>query len=224
MKAINVVVLGASGAVGSAAIETLSNLEGVQKITALVRRPLEQPVSPKLNVQIVNVTEPQSYVPYLRGHDAAICIFGAGQPSKVSHEEFKAIDYDAVLAFAKACHTAGVQHFELLGSIMADPAARSFYLKSKGRLREAIAGLNFERFSCFQPSMILTPTNRYGPSQAALLAVWPVISALLVGPASLYRGIRVQELGAAMANNLFAEGRGVEVLHWRDFKSLLHQH
>jgi uncharacterized protein YbjT (DUF2867 family) len=125
-----------------------------------------------------------------------------------------------VLDFAKACRAADGQHFELLGSVAADAASRTFYLKTKGELRNAIAALNFARFSTFQPSMILTPTNRYGLNQAITLAVWPVISHLLVGPLQKYRGIRVEALGAAIARNTTTVGQGAEVLHYQQIISL----
>jgi uncharacterized protein YbjT (DUF2867 family) len=129
----------------------------------------------------------------------------------------------AVLDFAKACRAADVKHFELLGSVAADATSRSFYLKTKGELRDAIAALNFERFSTFQPSVILTPTNRYGLNQAITLAVWPVVSHILLGPLKKYRGIRVEVLGAAIARNILTSGQGDEILHYQQITKLNHQ-
>jgi len=61
----------------------------------------------------------------------------------------------------------------LLSSVGISPKSKSFFLRTKGELVEALKALNFERLSIFMPSMILTPTNRYGFSQALTLAVWP---------------------------------------------------
>jgi uncharacterized protein YbjT (DUF2867 family) len=221
MTKLQVIILGASGAVGSAAVATLQDMDEVSQITALVRRPLAVNSGSKLQQHIVDVMNPASYVQYLHGHEAAICTFGVGQPSKVSQADFKAVDFDAVLAFTKSCKEQGVQHFELLGSVAADPKSQSSYLKSKGDLREAIAGLGFARFSCFQPSLLLTQNNRYGFAQGLLLSAWPALSHLLLGGLQKYRGIRVEDLGAAMAHNLRGDGRGVEALHWPQFQSLI---
>jgi uncharacterized protein YbjT (DUF2867 family) len=198
----------------------LRGLAEVEEVTALVRRPLGVADQRKLREQVVDVTTHSSYAAFLQGHDAAICTLGVGQPSKVSREEFTRIDHDAVLAFARACKLAGVKHFSLLGSVAADAGASNFYLKSKGALRDAIAALGFEHFSVFQPSMLMTPQNRYGFSQAMLLAVWPVVSTLMIGPLAKYRGVRVEQLGAAMARNLLTAGKGVEILHWPEFQRL----
>ncbi len=72
-----------------------------------------------------------------------------------------------------------------------------------------------------QPSMILTPTNRYGLSQALTLALWPKLTVLLGGALRKYRGIAVGTLGAAMARNLLTtSGSRVEILHWPEFMAL----
>jgi uncharacterized protein YbjT (DUF2867 family) len=216
---MNIVMLGATGAVGSEALKSLLAMPQIARVTAITRRSLDL-AHPKLHVQVADVFSPSSYASVLNGHDGAICTFGVGQPSKVPPAEFLRVDKDAVMAFASACKMADVKHFELLGSVAADPASRSFYLKSKGDLREAIAALKFARFSCFQPSMLITPDNRYDWVQGIMLAVWPVLSPLLIGPLQKYRGIAVAELGRAMARNLLSPGSAVEILHWPAIKTL----
>ena len=220
MRNLRVVILGASGAVGSEVVSTLLAMPEVSQVTALVRKPFNVRLDAKLQQYVVDVINTESYKHLLFNHHAAICTFGVGEPSKVSREEFKAVDFDAVFAFARACEELDVAHFELLSAVAADPTSRSFYLKSKGALREAIVGLGFQRFSCFQPSMLLTQTNRYGLSQAMLLSAWPVLSRALVGGTRKYRGIQVEDLGAAMAQNLLTQGQGSEVLHWPEIMRL----
>ncbi|WP_373236840.1 hypothetical protein [Cohaesibacter celericrescens] len=68
--------------------------------------------------------------------------------------------------------------------------------------------------------MILTPNNRYGLSQGLTLALWPLLTPLLIGPLRKLRGIKVERLGRAIANNLVKTGRGVEVLEWDAFEAL----
>ncbi|MGP1682537.1 MAG: hypothetical protein ACTS8S_09455 [Giesbergeria sp.] len=57
--------------------------------------------------------------------------------------------------------------------------------------------------------MILTPTNRFGFSQALTLTFWPMLMPALVGSWRKYRGIRVETLGSAMAANLVTSGQGL---------------
>ncbi len=216
----SILILGASGAVGGAVLNTLSSHPQTRQLTLLVRRKLPGLKSPNTGQHIVDVFDPASYRHLLAGHHAAVCTFGVGESSKVSHEEFIRVDKTAVLAFASACKAAGVKHFELLSAVASNPQSPSFYLRIKGELNQALAAMNFDRLSLFQPSMILTPTNRYGVMQGITLAVWPKLQPALAGPLRKYRGIPVDQLGAAMANNLFTQGAGVEVLQWDEFVAL----
>ena len=100
------------------------------------------------------------------------------------------------------------------------PSSRFFHLRSKGELEEAARALAFERASVFRPSMILTPTYRYGMSQAVVLAVWPALSRLMVGRGRAYRGIRIAALGRAIAHNLRRAGPAFEALEWPEITEL----
>ena len=93
-------------------------------------------------------------------------------------------------------------------------------MRTKGELCDALVALRFERLSLFQPSMILTPTNRYGIVQGLMLALWPSLDPMLRGSWRKYRGVAVETLGAAMAANLLTGASGVEWLTWADFNAL----
>ena len=213
-SASSVVMLGATGAVGSHVAKTLATMPDVGSLTLLGRRPLEGLSGDQILQRGIDVLDTGSYQPFLQGHLAAICTLGVGQPSKITKDEFVKIDKRAVIAFASACKNAGVRHFALLGSVGANPRSRSFYLRTKGELEEELKSMGFERLSLFRPSMILTPTNRYGFTQALTLAIWPRLSPFLVGGLRRYRGIQVDRLGYAMAVNLRTRKTGVEILHW----------
>ena len=217
---VSVVMLGASGAVGGQVVFTLLNSPGLKRLTLLGRKPLPGIAGPTLELHKVDALSAASYQHLLAGHDCAVCTLGVGQPSLMSKAEFLRIDRDAVIDFAKACKAAGIRHFELMTAIGANARSPSFYLRTKGELQEVLIALKFERLSLFQPSMILTPANRYGLSQALTLALWPTLSHLMIGPTRKFRGIRVETLGAAMANNVATEGQGVETLHWDQFNAL----
>ena len=222
-QSLSVVMLGASGAVGGYTVSTLLKMPEVTQLTLLGRRETPAPVSVARAIfsqHVVNIESPDTYGEYISGHDAAVCTLGVGQPSKMSKAEFVHIDKDVVIAFATICKQNGVRHFELLCAVGADSKSRSFYLRIKGELEDALVALNFERLSLFQPSMILTPTNRYGIQQGLTLMFWPMLSPILFGPLHKYRGVRVETLGAAMAKQLVTEGSGLQRLRWDDFEAL----
>lgn len=214
-------MLGATGAVGSQTVAALLNSGGLDRLTLLGRRELSDCQGENVSQRVVDIFEPESYRNYLPGHTIAICTLGVGQPSKMSREQFLKIDKDAVINFAIECKRDGVQHFQLLASVAIHPESKSFYLRTKGELVEELKSLGFERLSIFQPSMILTPHNRYGISQAITLKVWPLLSPLLISGLRKYRGIKVEDLGAAIAANTSTSGSGLELLHYDDFIGLI---
>jgi len=215
-----ILLLGATGAVGGEVLKTLLTNPLVSQLTLLGRRPVKGVTDARVVQHQIDIFRPDEYQALLNNYDTAVCCLGVGQPSKVSKEDFLKIDKQAVFDFAMRCHEAGVAHFELLSSVGADAASSYFYLQAKGALIDNIQHLGFARFSAFQPSMILTPTNRYGFSQGVLLKVWPLLKPLLFGGLKKYRGVRVETLGAAIANNIFREGKGLEILQWTDFEQL----
>jgi uncharacterized protein YbjT (DUF2867 family) len=217
----SIAFLGASGAVGSITLKHILKFSDVDKVLSLGRRKLDITNTEKLKQEIIDVTDATTYKDLIIDFDTAICTFGVGESSKVSKEHFLKIDKKAVLDFAIACKLNGVKHFELLSSVGVSSSSKNFYLRTKGELNDSLKELNFERLSLFQPSMILTPTNRYGLSQAIVLKVWPKLDFILQGKARKYRGIKVEELGKAIAKNILAEGNGTEVLHYHQFKNLV---
>ena len=220
---LSVVMMGATGAVGTQVLTALLAQATPPRVTSLVRRMDADLKDTRLSQQVVDVLDPSSYQSLLTGHEVAICTLGVGQPSKMTAAEFTRIDKDAVLAFATACKQAGVRHFQLLGSVGSDSGSRNFYLRSKGELQDALIALDFERLSIFQPSMILTPTNRYGWLQGLTLVVWPWLNPILQGSWQAYRGVKVSTLGAAIARNAQVSGKKVAFLRWPDFQALAGQ-
>lgn len=215
-----IVMLGATGAVGGEVVQTLLTQSSLSSLTLLGRRKVEGISDSRVNQYKMNIFDTSTYQDHLVNHQSAICTLGVGQPSKVSKEDFVKIDKVAVYDFAIACKQAGVEHFQLLSSVGINSKSPSFFLRTKGELMDELIKMRFKRLSIFQPSMILTPTNRYGFSQALTLAVWPLLKPILLGPMKPYRGVKVETLGRAIALNSFVRKEGVEQLFWQDFNEL----
>ena len=223
---LRAVLLGATGAVGRNVLAEALRSPAYAAVTTLGRRPVDlaegEAPPGKLTQNAVDLQDPDSYRPLLAGHTTAICTLGVGEPSKTTREEVWKVEIDFVTGFAAACREARVRHFSLMTSVGANPGSRSYYLRLKGTQEERVKALGFPRTSLFRPSMLITPRNRYGLTQGVLLAVWPRIDGLLAGPLRHYRGIRVEDLGRAMAMNAAREAPdGVEILEWDDFQRLL---
>lgn len=218
------VVLGGTGAVGSSVVRALLAGDVWRRVTALVRRAgaLSDLKDPRLERRVVDVLDPGQYERFLTGHGVAFCTMGLGEPSKFAREEFRRVDLEGTAAFAAACRRQGVTHFLLLTAVLANAKSSIYYTHLKGEVEERVKGEGFARASFFRPSMLVTPTNRYGFTQGVLLALFPFIDPLLVGPLSRFRSIKVSDLGKAMVRHAERPGAGVEVLEWKEFQAVLH--
>lgn len=217
------VVLGGTGAVGSAVVRALLAGDVWRRVTVLVRRAgaLGELKDARLERHVCDVLDAGQYERFLPGHGVAFCTLGIGEPSKVSPEEFRRVDLEGAAAFAAACRRQGVTHFSLLTAVGANPRSRVRYVRIKGEIEGRVRGEGFARASFFRPSMLVTPTNRYGFTQGVALAVFPFLDRFLVGPLSRFHSITVSDLGKAMVRHAERPGAGVEVLEWREFQGLL---
>jgi len=218
------IVLGATGAVGSALTRELLASRAWESVTIVTRRPTavfrDAPGVEKLTAHVVEMSRVEEGAARLaEGTHAAFCTMGLGQPSKASREQFWQVDVEQSTAFARACRAAGVRHYSLLSSVGADPDARSYYLRVKGTAESRAQALGFDRVSFFQPCLLATREIRYGVRDRLMQALYPKISWMLP---SRFHEVRVEDLGRAMRLNAeAASARAVERLTYADVVRLL---
>jgi len=218
------VVVGATGAVGSALVRELLASPAFTRVTALTRRPFDgfsQASSrEKLRVEVIDLADLEQVAARLAaGFTTAFCTLGVGQPRKVAPAEVWKIDVEYAGAFARGARAAGVAHISLLSSVGADVASRARYLHVKGAAEAAVVGAGIARTSLFRPSLLVTRELRYGLQDRITQAVYPRISWALP---SRFHEIRVEDLGAAMRVNAERPGAaGTEILQYAEVVSLL---
>ena len=220
-----IIVLGGTGFIGTHLCEKLVR-EG-WKVTVPTRRAINAKAVmhlPGLTVQQLDVHDEAALTQAAAGHDALVNLVAILHGTQAAFEHAHVALPQKIVHACLAAGVGQVVHVSALGADSLQPTlAPSMYLRSKGELQDALKALEFEQLSIFQPSMILTPTNRYGWLQGLTLAVWPRLNPLLQGAWQAYRGVKVSTLGAAIARNVRGKGKGVELLSWPDFQVLADQ-
>lgn len=144
-----VALAGATGLVGRAVLEGLLADNSVAAVHALGRRAPDA-VHPKLTPHVVDFAA----LPPLPPLDEVYLALGTTIKVAGSEAAFRAVDFDANLAVARAALDAGARRAGLVSAMGADSKSRIFYNRVKGETEDALSGLSFEGLLIARPSVL----------------------------------------------------------------------
>jgi uncharacterized protein YbjT (DUF2867 family) len=170
------VVTGASGLVGGLLLDGLLEDPLYREVLSLGRRSLPKQ-HPKLVQRAVDFARLEEET--LPSVDDAFCCLGTTIKKAGSQEAFRAVDHDAVLAFAKATRKAGARRFLVVTALGANPDSRVFYNRVKGEVERDLQGLGFESLVILQPSLLLGDRAESRPGERAAIVASRVLAPLL---------------------------------------------
>jgi uncharacterized protein YbjT (DUF2867 family) len=221
-----ITVAGATGLVGRAVLGQLGADLRIGKITVLVRQPGQ--LAPLLagiyraRGQVVDYTAlGRAGVAGLPPTDWAFCCLGTTLKIAGSQAAFRAVDFEAVLAFARAAKVAGASRLAVISALGADARSSVVYNRVKGEMEQALRALDLPHLVIARPSLLLGQRDSLGqpgrPGEAIAQSLaqlmmpalgwlmprrlWPiradaVASALIVALASGPAGVQVIESDA----------------------------
>ena len=145
-----VLLAGATGLVGREILHGLLADDSVAAVHALARRALDVQ-HPKLAVHVVDFAA----LPALPRLDEAYLALGTTIKVAGSQSAFRAVDFEANLAVARAALAAGARRAGLVSAMGADARSSLFYNRVKGELERALQQLRFEALVIARPSLLL---------------------------------------------------------------------
>jgi len=143
--------------------------------------------------------------------DCGYCCLGTTLRAAGSEPAFRAVDHDAVVAFARALRRGGSPEFRAVSSVGADPAARSFYLRVKGETERELTALAFPRLLIFRPGLLRGPRAEFRFGERLALATAPLWEHFFQGRRRRFRTTRAADLAAAL--HQLPGSSGVRVWH-----------
>jgi uncharacterized protein YbjT (DUF2867 family) len=197
---------GASGLIGR---EIARQWAGPGTLHLLLRRPPPAPLPPRQRAQVVDFTA----LPELPPARAAYCALGTTIKVAGSQAAFRAVDFDAVLAFAHAAKAAGVTRFAVVSALGANARSSVFYNRVKGEMEAALAQVGFETLVIARPSLLVGDRAALGQPVRAGEVLGQRITAPLgwLIPAT-WRPIAAATVARAMQRALETSGPGVHVI------------
>lgn len=127
-----------------------------------------------------------------------------------SQAAFRAVDLDAVVAFASAARRAGARRMVTISSVGADPESRNFYLRTKGEMERALESMGFDRLDIFRPGLLQGERGgdrRLG--ERAGILVSPIVNIFLRGRLDRFAAVDAGLVAAAAAEALRQPEPGV---------------
>ncbi len=213
-----ILLAGASGYVGNLALTQLLDSSDISRVYAISRRPLGRE-HPRLANRIVQFEQLQSQLKGLTCH-AALCALGTTIRQAGSEQAFRQVDFDAVLAFARAAKAAQAQRFVVVSSVAADPGSKNFYLRTKGEMEEALQGVGFASLDILQPSLLLGWRAEIRPLELLASVFMPLVNPFLTGKREPFRAISARTVAAAMVGSTRSGRRGVYRYTYSPIQSL----
>lgn len=138
-----------------------------------------------------------------------------------SREAFRAVDFDAVVATARAARQAGATRIGLVTAMGASAASRIFYSRVKGEAEEAVRALGFATTVIARPSMLdvdvdrATLGQRERPGEKYIVPLMRLAAPLI--PAN-YRAVSAADVARALVEAVPSVANGFIVLLSGDLK------
>ena len=202
-----ILLAGATGLVGQELLHALLPDPTVGSVQVLARR-LPGVDHPKLATQVVNFAA----LPALAGIDEVYLALGTTIKVAGSQAAFRAVDFDANLAVARAARNAGARRLGLVSAMGADSGSRVFYNRVKGELEDALGALGFEGLVIARPSLLTGDRAALGQPARAGERIGGALAGVLRPfiPAD-YRPIRAVDVAHALLAHV-PQARGTFIL------------
>lgn len=146
-----ILLIGATGLVGTHVLQRLIASEDVANIVAPCRRPLAS--HGKLHAPVVDFDALPTDAAWWNV-DAVISAIGTTIAKAGSREAFRKVDLDLPLTVARLARNRGASCCVAISAHGASPSALSFYSRTKGALEDGLSALGFPSLTLVRPTLI----------------------------------------------------------------------
>ena len=206
-------VIGSTGLIGKKLIFQLAKKES--EVIAISRRSISN--LPE-NVSLLDI----NFDDFLKNGSFPSCdhiyiCLGTTIKKAGSQSEFKKVDFDYCVSFAKKAREVGATKISLISSVGASPYVNNFYLKTKGEVEEEIKKIDFQVINIFRPSLLLGRRDESRFLEKIGQNMSSFINLFLIGPFRKYRSIKASKVAYCMAN--YKQSGGVRYIYFDDFNN-----
>ena len=200
---MRVLVLGGYGLIGSEVVRRLRadglTVVGFGRSVAKGKRLV--PDIDWVGADLTTLTQPEQWVPFLRGVDAVVNASGALQDG--AKDKLKTSQDEAIVALIKACAEFGPRRYVQLSAPGADAAAKTAFMRTKAKADAALRKSSLE-WTIFKPGLVISAYAYGGTALLRMLAAFPVVQPLML-PRARIQTVAASDVAEAVAVALTTE-------------------
>lgn len=213
----NVLLIGASGLIGSELLQLLLRDDKIKSLKAFVRKPLDIK-DQKLIEILVNFERLEDFKHEFQG-DALFCCIGTTRKKTPDLAAYKAIDYGIVLSAVKLARSNQVPQVHLVSAIGAAISSKVFYNRLKGEIEKDLLQLDFPTTVIYQPAMLIGKRSESRPAEFIAQKLMPFFDVFLLGKAQKYHSIEAKKVAESMLDNLHKPKERATILRYSEMIS-----
>lgn len=200
------IIIGSTGLVGNELVTALSKNDNYDKIFVIARRPVKFDHE-KIEPVVIDFSDLDKQI-FPLGADY-FCALGTTIKQAGSKAQFRKVDYEYVISFAKLAKKYEARSFHLISALGASVRSINFYSRVKGEVEKSVVGLGLKKVRIYQPSLLIGARQKLGQSsrwvEDVSMAIYKKIEFLFAGMLKKYEPITAEKVAAAMIKNALAD-------------------
>lgn len=196
-----VILIGATGVVGSRLIEDLISSTKVDNIISISRSPVFLS-SLKLTQVIRDTLSYKVFQELDVSGDVFISALGTTINTAKSKDAFRDVDYGINLDFARFAKDCSAKEFYLISSLGANKNSPFFYNKVKGELEDIISHLGLSKVAILRPSLLISNRAEFRLFELIAIRIIQFISRFLPRFISSKLGTKPSDISRFIVHSL----------------------
>jgi uncharacterized protein YbjT (DUF2867 family) len=204
---MEIVLVGATGLVGSEVLNQLLSEEKVSKINVLTRKKITIH-SPKVVNHVVDFENEEDLKNSIHG-DAIICCIGTTKAKTPDVGEYEKIDRDIPIRIAKIGKENGIAQYHLISAIGANKNSSINYNRIKGEAEEGVLAAGILKTLIYRPGMLIGKRNESRPGEFIAQKLSFLFDLFMIGSMKKYHSVKANYLANKLVKNCIENvGRG----------------
>lgn len=198
------VVIGATGLIGQFLSERLAEDSEYAQVLTIIRNPVSWKSSKIKNIHF-DFSNWSDLSVQIRNFSSSseiyfFCCLGTTIKVAGSEENFKKIDLDYVVEFAKIAQQVSAAKLVAVSALGADMNSTIFYNQIKGQMEHDVRVVYSGSLAFVRPSLLLGHRREFRFAEKLAIVLSPLFSVGLVGPLKKFKPIHARQVAIAMTS------------------------